>query len=161
MFKRNKQAWSNGDCFAIPLGEGTFSIGQVISYEPDALNSVLCCFFLLRYREPAQDFDLASLSDKLIAIQFVTRDLLDAGQWRVIATGSPTPIPSSMGLDHLRKTGFVGIKVVGSGIANKLMESCFGLYPWDGFAEPGYLDKLLISKAMRPESVVMRGTTKP
>jgi hypothetical protein len=40
MARKKKQAWGIGDIFCIPLTDGTYSIGQVVGQEPEALNSI-------------------------------------------------------------------------------------------------------------------------
>jgi hypothetical protein len=92
--------------FTLPLNDGTYGLGQVITYEPQALfsntrkteppasvaganggspgrsfalNSVVCAFFTNRVSEG--DVLLLDQS-RLLAVQFVTRDLLDSGDRR-------------------------------------------------------------------------------
>ncbi|MBC1807093.1 hypothetical protein HCJ40_08620 [Listeria sp. FSL L7-0993] len=48
MTKRKKQVWGVGDLFAISLLDGSFCIGRVVGFEPDALNSAICAFYAHR-----------------------------------------------------------------------------------------------------------------
>lgn len=156
MTRSSRHSWEPGDFFALPLADGSSSIGQVVAYEPEALNSALCAFFSRRAVKLPTCISVPPTSDELVAILFVTRDLLDAGTWHILGRGEPLPAAPYIDLDTLRTRRFVGAKVVGSGIAMKLMDAYFGLYPWNGFAQPDYLDKLLISIDRRPRNVLLK-----
>lgn len=43
--KKKRQRHKEGDVFAVPLGDGSYALGQILSYEPEALNSVGCAFY--------------------------------------------------------------------------------------------------------------------
>ena len=156
MTKSSRHSWTPGDFFAVPLADGSYSIGQVVGYEPEALNSALCAFFSRHVVKLPTSISAPPTSDELVAILFVTRDLLDSGTWKVLGRGEPLPAAPHINLDTLRARRFVGARVVGSGIAMKLMDAYFGLYPWNGFAQSDYLDKLLISIDRRPRNVLLK-----
>jgi len=59
-------------------------------------------------------------------------------------------------IDDVRANGYVGVKVIGSGIITKFLEAYHSLYPWNGFARPDYLDSLLLRKEYKPKSVLIR-----
>ena len=69
-----------GDCFFIPIENQKSAIGQIINIENAALNSVVCAFFdveMSSHRETeVQNFNV-------ISVQFVTKDLLESGKWKV------------------------------------------------------------------------------
>lgn len=151
---RKKQKWDVGDIFSIPLKNGEFSIGQIIGYEKDALNSVICAFYDIK--EPSIEKVLQALNDtKLISIQFVTRDLLDIGEWSIIGHSNPIDFEKYIDLNAQRKKGFVGISIEGSGIMIHFLNAFFKLAPWDMMLDTEYFDKLLISKNKRPENVIL------
>jgi len=156
MTKKSRHIWEPGDFFAIPLSDGSTAIGQVLGYEPEALNSAVCAFFARRCVDQPSKRGAPPTKDELVAVLFVTRDLLDSGTWQVIGRGAPLPTAPHIDLDVLRARRFVGVKVVGSGVANRLMDAYFGLYPWNGFAQPDYLDKLLISADRKPRNVLLK-----
>ncbi len=143
MAKRKKQNWCIGDIFLVPLADGTFSVGQVIARYKDALNSVVCIFTTSRIKKLESEVTINE--DEIISALFVTPDFLDSGDWLVVGSWPPVPVEHYFDTDALKADGFVGVKVVGSGIVINFIEACFGLYPWDGFFEADYLDKLLLS----------------
>lgn len=156
MPKSKKQRYEKNDCFAIRLADFTYSIGQVLSLEPDAMDSVVCAFFARQLQELPQrqsDFDL---SDKIIAVLFVSRDYLDSGEWQIIGRGKPIDPNNFIPLDEQRRKGFVGSTIIGAGIAKVLMDAYYRLYPWNGFAIPNYLDDLLLSPELKPRDVLYR-----
>jgi len=47
---RRLQAWSVGDIFTVGLKDGQYAVGQVVSHEPQVLNSVGLALFDPGYR---------------------------------------------------------------------------------------------------------------
>jgi hypothetical protein len=146
---RKRQVWSIGDVFAIPLEDGTFGVGQIIGYEPQALNSAAIALFdlkLSKIGDDPPDVDAAGI----FAMLFSTRELLDSGVWRVLGQ-KPVPVPDR---DHpyerLRSKGFIGAAIEGAGIVRRFVNAYFGLAPWNPYKDPEYFDKLLIEPAKRP-----------
>ena len=72
------QKFKPGDIFGVPLPNDSMGVGQVLSLEPDALNSVGCVFF-------AATVSPSGLSGAMepIAALLVTPDLLKSGAWPV------------------------------------------------------------------------------
>jgi len=140
----------------MPLLDGTFSLGQIIEIEPQALNSAICAYFARR----ANDFSLGVARElgknDVVSVLFVTRDLLDSGDWRVFSEGKAIDATQYFPLDDLRRKGFVGTKVIGSGIANTLMNAYYGLHAWNSFHKPDYLDGLLVAPDRKPKSVMLK-----
>jgi hypothetical protein len=143
MAKRRKQEWVIGDVFLVPLADGTYSVGQVVAQVKEALNSVVCVFSMTRIEDESQRVLLNS--NEIISAVFTTTDLLDSGDWLVIGNRPPVSVGDFFDMEYLRSEGFLGVKIIGSGVVIKFMDACFGLYPWDGFYESDYLDKLLLS----------------
>jgi len=153
MAKKKKQTFEVGDYFTIPLTGGKYAIGQIVGVEPDALNSVICALFSQQrnFVPTSNNQDLAD-SD-LVSVLFVTPDLLKSGDWCVVSHGQPFNVAPYIDVDALRDVGFVGVRVIGSWIVTKLLEAYFGLYPWNGFADPDYFDKLLVSEDRKPSII--------
>ncbi|EAC6409610.1 hypothetical protein EMI97_07410 [Listeria monocytogenes] len=86
MTKRKKQVWGVGDLFSISLLDGSFCIGRVLGFEPDALNSAVCAFYAHRVNE-IPEVEPILYENELISLLFVTRDLLDSGDWKVFFHG--------------------------------------------------------------------------
>jgi hypothetical protein len=152
---KRKEQWSEGDLFAVPLMDGTAAVGQILHLTPQALNSAVCAYYGVRVWDGITP-EKALGDDKLIAVLFTTRDLLDSGKWRVVDRAAPRHLDQLSALRELECNGFVGAKIIGSGIITKLLEAYFGLRPWDAFADPLYLDKLLVAPDRRPSNVVFR-----
>lgn len=156
MPKKKNQRWAVGDLFHIPLSDGTFSVGQVVGIEPEAMNSAVCAFFSIQYKPAPLELKKAFTEHDLISVLFVTRDLLDSGVWHVFSSSTALPTTPYLDISRLRMTGFVGVKIIGAGIVTMFMEAYFGLYPWNGFYEPDYLDRLLVSPAKKPKHLTSK-----
>lgn len=150
MARKHKQVWKPGDCFFVPLLDGSFLVGQVLSVEPFVLNSVACALF--DQRADGKALPKPELG-RLISTLFTTRDLLDSGDWKIFAT-FPVGVPREhRPFEELRELGFVGAKVIGSGIVNEFANAYCGLAPWDDWADPNYLDRLLLRPELKPRDL--------
>ena len=141
-----------GDYFDVPLVPDDCSeeavppaFGQVLSLEPSAMNSVACAFW------PERAGDVESLlSQKPIAVQLVTPDLLRDQQWPIRGNGACSVPMQYRRYEQFRAAEWVGAKVVGSGIIRELLLAFRGLALWDDFADPTYLDRLLLPGVSPP-----------
>jgi len=52
--------------------------------------------------------------------------------------------------ETLRRSGFIGAKVRGSGIVEEFVNAFYGFAPWDDWYVPDYLDAFLISASKKP-----------
>jgi len=48
------------------------------------------------------------------------------------------------------------IKIVGSANIAEFLNAYYGLVPWDDWADPNYLDKLLISPDKKPKNIIFK-----
>jgi len=153
---RKRQRHKIGDVFAVPLVDGSFSLGQVLSYEPDALNSVGCAFYSIRALDPKSLVVPQPLSrEDIVSILLTTKDLLNRGRWPVLANRA-APIPlAHCPYDRFRSLKWVGATIEGSAIVEQFLSAYHGLSPWDQFADPKYLDELLLDAALRPPNVLL------
>lgn len=144
------QKFKPGDIFGIPLPDESMGIGQVLSLEPDALNSVGCVFF-------AASASLSGLKGALepIAALLVTPDLLKRGTWPVKSQGPVFLEPEERPYEIHRATRWVGVRVTGSAIVQEFLAAYQGLVPWDAWHDPNYLDSLLLPGVSRPSHVVL------
>lgn len=95
--------------------------------------------------------------DELISVLFVTRDLLDSGDWQVFSHCSDEfQLNKYIDLYSLRNEEFIGVSSIGSGIIIKLMKAYYKLGIWDNFYDPNYLDSLLISPDKKPKDVILK-----
>jgi hypothetical protein len=151
-----RQRWSEGSIFLVPQSDGRSSAGQALRRTPQALNSVVCAFYDVR--PPGGALTTADLdADRLIAILFVTPELLNRGNWRVIGEAPVRHLKLMPRLREVEANGFVGAKIIGSGNIEAFLDAFYGLRAWDDWAKPDYLDGLLLSPEKKPKSLLFRG----
>jgi hypothetical protein len=153
---RKRIAWKAGDNFLVPLEDGTFGQGQVLGYELHALDSAVCAFSSRRF-ETSPDSLVPITEPNLIAVLFVTRDLLDRGYWKILSNG-PIVVQGQrfLDLEGLRRKGFVGAKCYGSRIVADFLSAYHRLLPWNAYFDPNYLDELLVSPDRKPADVLLK-----
>jgi hypothetical protein len=157
MAKKHRQRPSPGDLFLVPLSDGTWSLGQVISLEFEALDSILCGFS--GQRREGHEFPVLNstlLPADLISLIFVTPDQLANGNWRIVGRSVPPNIESLLDLSALRRSGFLGVNIIGSANVEKFLNAFHCLFPWNGFYDPNYLDNLLIAPDKKPTNVLLK-----
>jgi hypothetical protein len=163
MSKRTKlQPWTIGDVFLVRTLDGLNVVGQILGREAGVLNSVSCAFFDFRFTNENKIKEIQVLPfEKAFSILFVTRDLLDNGQWRIVSQLPVTVPKDKLPYEHLRKNGYIGAKVIGSGIVNEFLSAFYGLSAWDDWKDPTYLDKLLISPEKKPATLKLKSSISP
>lgn len=152
---RKKVKWQAGDHFLVPLKDGSFGQGQVLCYEAQAMNSAVCAFSCLRLEKIPAHLD-AIPEKSLIAVHFVTRDLLDSGRWQIINNGPVIPWEKYLDIQGLRSKGFIGAKIYGSANPESLLNAYHKLVLWNDYFDPEYLDKMLISPDRKPAGVLLK-----
>jgi len=144
------QPFAPGDVFGVPLPDGSMGVGQVLSLEPDALNSVGCVFLAATV-----DAGVLSGAPDPIAALLTTPDLLKSGAWPVKAS-APVVLPrEEWPYEAYRALHWVGVKVTGSRNAQALLAAYHCLAPWDDWHDPTYLDSLLLAGVSRPHGVLL------
>src|SRR6267378_3357980 len=130
--RKKRQRHKEGDVFLIPLNDGTYGLGQILSYEPQALNAVGCAFYNIRVVEGPSLGILAPLpQDRVISIVLTTKDLLNRAVWPVVADRAiPTP-KSARPYEKYRAKKWLGAQISGSGIVNDFLNAYHGLKPWN------------------------------
>jgi hypothetical protein len=151
---RRKQRWDVGDQFTVRLPDGTAALGQVVGREAEVLNSVTCALFSIRCEtdSPAPSPAL----DDLISCVFTTADLLDRGVWEVIGRSELVVPTHLLPFEHTRMQGWVGAKVYGSANVAQFLAAYHCLARWDDWADPAYLDRLLIAPDKKPANVLRK-----
>lgn len=134
----------------MPLEDGSVALGQIVEIRPEVLNSITCAFYELRLPEPS-DFSSASL--KPISVQFVTPDLFSSGAWekQEAALGNLTDVP--LPYRETEPDGWVGAKVIGSGIIATFLSAFYGLRDWHETHDPDYYQNLLLPGVVRAAGV--------
>ncbi len=154
--KASPKSLQPGTVFLVRLVDGTHGVGQILKVTKEAMNSVLCAFFDIRLEADARDPIVALDATHLVSVQFVTPDLLKNGKWTIITERAPAvSIEDYVPLRALERNGFVGAKIVGSGNIGEFLSAYHALCPWDEWADPHYLDKLLVFPDKRPSNVIL------
>lgn len=153
MKRRKKQPFDVGDVICIPLEQTVSGLAQVVAIEPEALNSVVCAFFVTRLGDPPTKPLPDVTTQQILAVQFVSRDLLDSGVWIVAGNQPAVSVSRYVDLPKMRQVRFVGTRVLGSAIAANFLRAYFGLAAWNRYHDPNYFDKLLASPSLKPANV--------
>lgn len=135
-----RQKTNVGDVFWVPLEDGSFSIGQIVEVKPEVLNSITCAFYDLRSNVP--NTDPVILND-LVSVQFVTPDLFKSGKWRKQCNMPVNLSPKLLPYRSTESDGWVGAKVIGSGIINMFLSAFYGLRDWREMYDPNFYQSLL------------------
>jgi hypothetical protein len=99
--------------------------------------------------------------ETLISIQFTTPDLLNNGTWAVVGSAPPAHLGMLKNFNDLERNEFVGASVRGSANISTFLNAFYGLAAWDAFADPHYLDKLLLHPERKPSRLVyVKSTSK-
>jgi hypothetical protein len=141
-----------GSVFLIPLSDGGQAVGQVTAYEPAMLNSVSCILTSLRTWAPGVSIPESSV----IASLFTTYDLLTNGRWEILGNAAIPITQADLPYERLRSAGWVGAKMTGSRNVEAFVNAWFGLAPWDDWADPNYLDRLLFRGVGRPATATFK-----
>jgi hypothetical protein len=149
MARKRKCQWQAGDVFAVPLPDGTRCAGQVLGIRGNYIHVVNCAFFDIRFK-PNEGPQRVCDMQKLIAALATTRESLDYCLWEVFGR-EPVCLPrSSWPNEQYADKNYVGAVTEGSGIVSEFLAAYYGLYPWNGYKDPEYFDKLLLSPQKRP-----------
>ncbi len=147
--RRKKQTYAIGDVFFIRLDDGDVVPGQVIGQEGAALNSVTIALF--DRKGPLEGIASQELDpDAIFSMLFVTRDLLDEGEWPVVAHRASMVPAERRPYEDLRGKGFIGARIRGSGNVESFVNAFYGLQLWDDWYDPNTLDDYLVSIDKKP-----------
>lgn len=142
-----------GSLFTVPLPDGTFAVGQIVGREPDMMNSWTCAFTRRRLSSE-QATSLTPIEEsELIAVHFVTGDLIKRGAWEIRGVAPVTLSRRFFPFEHLRQTRWVGAKMIGSGIIQKFLAAFHGLRFWDEMKDPDYYRGLLLPGTPLPNDL--------
>ena len=139
-----------GDVFAVPLDDGSSTIGQVVEATPILMNSITCLFFDAKADDPELSDDQSLAEYKPISCQFVTRDSFNRGKWRRLANVEVTFPEAEFPYRETENDGWVGAKVIGSGIITGFLNAYYSLRDWHEMKDPDYYAKLLLPGVSRP-----------
>jgi hypothetical protein len=152
--RQPKQIWDIGSVFSIEQSDGFYCVGQVLDLMLPNVPS--CAFYDLRFKTGTVPENLQLLNSRVIAALSTTREQLDRGAWKVVAT-RPIEFPRDLWPnENLRAVDWVGAVTYGAGIVTRFLEAFYGLSPWNYYADPNYFDALLFDQRERPKNVVFK-----
>jgi len=158
--KTRAKTWDIENIFAIPLKDGTYTLGQVVGREKEVLNSITCAFYKTRFNDlELKDISIIPNISDLLSVQFVSPDLLKSRKWVVLGKEKVNIPKAHFPYEETRKNGWVGAKVIGSGIMVHFLNAYYGLEPWDMMYKPDYFDKLLINNELKPSDLLYKNAT--
>lgn len=145
--------WRKGTVFLIPLQDGTCGVGQIITDE--VMGSPTVAIYSVRFPCSANEHDMTALvRDQCIAlITLLGLQALKKGKWRPVGVREIALNSSQSENWKFRGANWVGSKLYSDTVVDALLNAFHGLEPWDDFADPEYLDKLLLPPATRPQGV--------
>ncbi len=155
--RRKRHSWTIGDIFVVQCKDGKYVIGQIVGQEQQALNSVTVAFHDIRVDTEEEARKIESMEfAKIFSIVFATRESLDFGQWKIIGHQTVRIPVKYMPYENLRNSGFIGAKIIGSGILDEFINAFYALTPWDNWHNPAYLDELLLSPDKKPSNLIYK-----
>jgi len=147
--------WDEADLFLVPLLDGGYGLGQVVEDHRDRHGSALCAFCL---RRPSLDAAPLPLSlAEVVSVMLVSPVHLNDGTWPVVGFEQ---IPR-VGARDLMSGFLIDTRLDLAGhdpaIVEAFLSACHGLYPWDGFPDPAFFDRLLYGSTPLPPLAAFRG----
>lgn len=139
-----RQRWAVGDVFGVPLADGTFTAGQVVDTPGPRLGATLALMDHPPRAALAADELEEIVTARTVTILHTTAADLDDGTFPVIGRGPVLVDPDSGPQGPVtRGHSWDGI--------GWMANAWWGLYPWDGLADPRALDKMLTSGLSAPD----------
>jgi hypothetical protein len=86
----------------------------------------------------------------------VTGDLLKKGRWKIHAYADVQLHKSDFPYEECRAKGWIGAKMIGSGIIESFLAAFHGLGYWDEMKDPDYYDHLLLPRVNRPDGIKLK-----
>lgn len=152
---KNNRKWDVGTVFAVPLASSECGFGQVVSTK--VLRTPSVALFALRMACATPLEQLPPLHfDTCFSILTVSAHALDKGIWRLLGQRDLLFDQSVDPNARLRINQYVGSRFFTDNMVDAFFNAYFGLEPWDDFADPETLDKLLIPPHVRPNSAIFK-----
>lgn len=148
---KKKINWQNGDVFFVKLKDGTYTIGQILDLQMK--NVVRCAFFDERIINQ-QEANVSCNVKNLISILATTREQLDFGIWKILGNKKIEILIDQYPNEQFRNNDWIGAKVYDAAVVEEFLDAFYALIPWDDWADPNYLDKLLLDKTKKPNKLI-------
>ena len=148
------------DIFLVPLLDGKFGVGQIIVCPPDAPVGTRVCVLTRRKAARAELQSPLHLSEAL-SLVVVQDDHLKDGTWPIVGFEAIPPIDRAFKVNKAIKSRFDSVAIQDPAIIEAFVNALHGLYPWDGFPDPDFFTKLLITPDRIPASVKTKAELAP
>ena len=147
-FRPEPKIWEDGDVFAIPLVDGSYTVGQV-------LNKLHCTCALFEARSTNKKYNIHEFKKfRPISILHLSNgNLLNNGYWEVQFNHTVSIDPGS---GSGGRSGEIGSISYGRCNAMKdLANAWYGLLPWNVLFDPNYYEKQLLKGVSQPSTVLI------
>lgn len=150
--RRKKQIWKEGDYFLVPLLDGEYGIGQVLSNFCDS-NGAICALFDPKIKTEQEALErINGLTEKnLFSVIQPIPVPLDSGDWLVICNDRAWNVEKHIDVEGV-SIGEVSMSAYSYGIIDELFNAYHGLAPWDGGC--GCYDEMLVSPKKKPKKLL-------
>lgn len=154
--KKNRpkpKPWDTGDVFIVPLNDGSYTIGQVLSKK-----HCTCVVYDFRtLTQPTITKAEFKVLKPISILHLSNGDLLNNGHWGILLNEKVT-LNSDSG--HGGRFGEIGsLSYGGCGVLSDLADAYWGLTPWNTLYEEDYYDKMLLKNVSRPNTAVILNPT--
>lgn len=145
------QTPQQADIFLIPLLDGGFGVGQVVEVSATPQSTALVMLTLLQSAPnwPPSPIHYSE-STSLVLVQ---DNALKDGSWHIVGFEMLPPIGRLFKIKEALSSNFENVAFQESAIVEAFVNACHGLYPWDGFPDPQFFNKLLIYPDQVPSGV--------
>jgi hypothetical protein len=151
--KKERPRPLEGQVFAVPLSDGSFALAQVafVKWFPPNTSFVTSAFFETRASTPELLREILRGSDlsKPISVFTLSDSPIEAGEWILL---EERPVTYDNVDVQSRIKGDWGWFDRKQRPWSFFLESYHGLFPWDGFYKPNYIDEYLLPPYQRPAS---------
>ena len=96
--------------------------------------------------------------ENLISLVATTREQLDYGVWKITGNKETVININEYPNESFREANWVGSKIYDASIVEEFVDAFFALTPWDDWADPNYLDKLLYKMELKPDNLLLNKT---
>jgi len=142
------------DIFLVPLINGDFAVGQVANVDDTPENTALCLFTLLK---SAPDWPPEPIHySEAVALMLVSDASIRDKTWQVVGFEAVPALERIFDLEDAVSTGFENLTVQDPAIVEAFVNACHGHYPWDGFPDSQFFNKLLIYPDRVPKTARMK-----
>ncbi|MFT3995808.1 MAG: hypothetical protein QM667_00250 [Asticcacaulis sp.] len=152
MAKRKKHKWVAGDVFRVTLSDGSYILGQILSFEELALWSYVCALSGRRFGADEEAGPADFNQGDILSVIFID-GRFDHPSFTYAGSATPMDFRRFLDIAPLRKTGFIGAKIYGCAVVMDFLNSYFGLDFWDQYLEPDYFQTMLLPHVALPEGL--------